>query len=131
MWLISLCAVFIIGIIGCGGDEDDAADGNVNAIDWVGTWKVETFDGEGYEQFFVEDLEAEFGVGVKVSIVAHRVTFNDDGTLEWVFAFKTTGKKGDLDDSGTLSLIRNGRLRPIRRQLYNYSDSAGRRNWLV
>ena len=32
LWLVSFCAVLIIGIIGCGGDDDD--DNN----EWVGTW---------------------------------------------------------------------------------------------
>ena len=114
LWLIPLFAVLIVGIIACGGDEDDDADGNghengdVNANDWVGTWKIETVNGEDYEQVFVEDLEEEFGEGVKVSIVANSYTFKNDGTLESVFTFKTAGKKGDVDVSGTLSLKGTG-----------------------
>ena len=30
LWFVSLCAILIIGIIGCGGDDDDN--------EWVGTW---------------------------------------------------------------------------------------------
>ncbi len=118
LWLIPLFAVLIVGIIACGGDEDDDTDGHghenghengdVNANDWVGTWKIETVDGEDYEQVFVENLEEEFGEGVKVSIVANRYTFNNDGTLESEFKFKTTGKIGDEDVSGTLSLKGTG-----------------------
>lgn len=32
-WLVCLHAVLIIGIIGCGGDDDN---------EWVGTWEIET-----------------------------------------------------------------------------------------
>ena len=104
--LVTLCAVLTIGIIGCGGDDDDGDDANAN--DWVGTWKIETADGENYEQLFEENLEAEFGEGVNVSIVANEWRFNNDGTLERELAFKVTGKIGDEDISGTLTLKGTG-----------------------
>ena len=49
LWFVSLCAVLIIGIIGCGGDEDNEADED---NEWVGTWSLETFDGQNYENKF-------------------------------------------------------------------------------
>lgn len=111
LWLVPLCTVLIFGIIGCGGDEDDIegnVDGNVKANDWVGTWRVETVDGENYEQFFVDDMKTNFGEGANVSIIANRFTFNNDGMLESEFAFKVSGKIGDDDISGTLSLKGTG-----------------------
>ena len=44
LWLVSFCAALIIGIIGCGGDDDDN--------EWVGTWAVETIDGKNLQQQF-------------------------------------------------------------------------------
>ena len=43
LWLVSLFAVLIIGIIGCGGGEDDDNE-------WEGTWAMESVDGESFEQ---------------------------------------------------------------------------------
>ena len=83
LWLFSLYTVLIIGIIGCGGDDD----GN----EWVGTWAIETINGENYEQFLAEEGGAE---GVNVSIVTNNWTFNDDGTMEAELAVKIEAKEG-------------------------------------
>ncbi len=85
--LASLCTVFIIGIIGCGGD-DNGVDDN----DWGGTWSLETFDGQTLEQVWEQELGTE---GVTVSIVANNWTFNDDGTLEAEISFKLGNQGGD------------------------------------
>ena len=60
LWLVSLWAVLIIGIIGCGGDDDDN--------DWVGTWAIETIDGQNFEQALGESFGEE---EVNVSIVTN------------------------------------------------------------
>ena len=74
LWSVSTFAVLFMGIIGCGGDDDD---GN----DWVGTWAVDVIDGESLDQ--AEE-------GTDVSILANRWTFNADGTMEAELAIKYT-----------------------------------------
>ena len=89
LWLVSLYAVLVIGIIGCGGDDDDEND-------WVGTWEIESIDGENYEQFLAEEAGAE---GVNVSIVTNNWTFNDDGTMEAELTVKIEAKEGGTEFS--------------------------------
>ena len=102
LWLVSLCAVLIIGIIGCGGDEDDDNE-------WVGTWAMETVDGESFEQaFFGEE-------GVNASIVTNSWTFDNDGTMEMEFAMKFEVKEEGLELSGQGSMKMTG--------TYSLSDS--------
>lgn len=83
MWFLSFCAVLIIGIIGCGGDDNDADEDS----EWVGTWALETVNGQSFEQDFQED-------GINVSIITNNWTFNDDGTLEAEMGFKIEDKEG-------------------------------------
>ena len=87
MRLTSLCTVFIIGIIGCGGDDNGADDNN-----WGGTWSLETFDGQTLEQVLAQELGTE---GVTVSIVTNSWTFNNDGTLEAEIGFRLGNQGGD------------------------------------
>ena len=89
LWLVSLCAVLIIGITGCGGDDDDS--------DWVGTWSIDTVDGQSYEQAFEEE-------GVKASIVTNDWTFNSDGTMEAELAAKFEVTEEGLELSGKVSM---------------------------
>ena len=76
-------------MVGCGGDDDDN--------DWVGTWEIETVDGESFEQAFAEE-------GVNVSIVTNNWTFNDDGTMETEFAMKFEVKEEGFEFSGEGSI---------------------------
>ena len=56
LWFVSLCAILIVGIIGCGGDDNGDDEDN----EWVGTWVVETRDGENIQvQFEAIELLAE------------------------------------------------------------------------
>ena len=73
LWFLSFCAVLIIGIIGCGGDDDDN--------EWVGTWAIETVDGKNVQaQFEAFALLAQaFGEKVDISYI-DAWTFDDDGT---------------------------------------------------
>ena len=73
LWLVSFCAVLIIGIIGCGGDDDDN--------EWVGTWSLETVDGKNVQaQFEAFALLAQaFGEEVDISYI-DAWTFDGDGT---------------------------------------------------
>ncbi len=95
LWLVTLCAALTIGIIGCGGDDDDN--------EWVGTWAMETIDGESLEESFTggEDL------GIDLSIVANSWTFNDDGTMEADFGVKAEVKEQGLELSvqGSLKIM--------------------------
>ena len=85
LWLVSFCAVLIIGIIGCGGDDDD--DNN----EWGGTWAMETVDGQSLEQSFSGDFGED---GINVSITTNNWTFNDDGTMEAEIGLKIEAKEG-------------------------------------
>ncbi|RKU13595.1 hypothetical protein C6502_04320 [Candidatus Poribacteria bacterium] len=93
LWLVSLWAILIIGIISCGGDDDDN--------DWVGTWAMETVDGESLEQDFAED----FGdADTDLDITANEWTFNNDGTMEMEFGVKFEVKEQGLTISGEGSI---------------------------
>ena len=84
--LVSLYAVFIVGLSGCGDDDND----------WVGTWSLETVDGMSFEQSFSEE-------GIKVSVVTNSWTFNSDGTIEAELAFKVEAKEGGSEITATTS----------------------------
>ncbi len=88
LWLATLYAVLIIGIIGCGGNDNETDDDN----EWVGTWSLDTFGGQTLEQVLEQELGTE---GVTVSIVINNWTFNDDGTLEAEISFKLGNQGGD------------------------------------
>ena len=88
LWLVTLCAVLIIGIIGCGGDDNETDDDN----EWVGTWSLDTYDGQTLEQVLEQELGTE---GVTVSIVTNSWTFNDDGTLEAEISFQIGNQGGN------------------------------------
>ena len=88
LWLVSLWAILIIGIISCGGDDDDN--------DWVGTWTMETIDGQSLEQSFEEDYGEE---QINISIITNNWTFNSDGTMEAEFAVKIEAKEGGSEIS--------------------------------
>ncbi|RKU13592.1 hypothetical protein C6502_04305 [Candidatus Poribacteria bacterium] len=90
LWLVTFCAVLVIGITGCGGDSG-GADNDAGDNKWVGTWSLETFDGQTLEQVLEQQLGTE---GVTVSIVTNNWTFNDDGTLEAEISFKL-GNQGE------------------------------------
>ena len=97
-WLVCLHTVLIIGIIGCGGDDNE----------WVGIWSVEAIDGESFEQLFAEGEE----LGIDFFIVTNDWAFNNDGTMEWEFGIKfeveeeglTISAQGSLTMMGTYSL---------------------------
>ena len=92
LWLVSIWAVLTIGIIGCGGDDDDN--------EWVGTWAIETIDGQSFEQGFAE----EFGDAIELSITANEWTFDSDGTMEMELGMKLEVKEQGLDVSGEGSI---------------------------
>lgn len=92
LWLVTLCAILIIGIISCGGDDDEN--------DWVGTWAMETVDGQGVEQSF----EEIFGEEINISIITNDWMFNDDGTVEAEFAMKFEVTEQGLEISGEGSM---------------------------
>ena len=90
LWLVSIWAVLTIGIIGCGGDDDDN--------EWVGTWAIESSDGVSIEQAFVEGFGFEEGEeGIDLSLVTNSWTFNSDGTMEAELAIKFEVKEQGLE----------------------------------
>ena len=92
LWLVILSVALIIGIIGCGGDDDDN--------DWVGTWEIDTVDGQSFEQTFDEELgEGE----INVSVVNNNWTFNDDGTIEAETQIKIEGGQDGSEITATIS----------------------------
>ena len=92
LWLVSISAILIVGIIGCGADDDN---------DWGGTWSLETIDGEN----LVQDFAKEFGEdGLELTITANEWTFSDDGTIEAAFGMKFELKEQGLEVSGQGSM---------------------------
>ena len=89
-WMITLYAVLIIGTLGCDRDADN----------WVGTWSLETVDGQSYGQLFAEEFAEE---DINASIVTNNWTFNSDGTMEVELAVKFTGKIEGVDTSASVS----------------------------
>ena len=86
--LVSFCAVLMIGITGCGDDDND----------WVGTWAFETVDGQNVVQGLQEQEE-----GVNISIVTNNWTFDNDGTFEAEMGFKIEDKAGGSESIITIS----------------------------
>ena len=103
LWLVGLYAALTIGITGCGSEDDDN--------DWVGTWAIETIDGENYEQFIEEDGPE----GTNVSIVTNNWTFNSEGMMEMEAEFELEYAEGGSEISAKVSLQGAG--------TYSLSDS--------
>ena len=79
--VVSLCAVLIIGVNGCGQDE---------ANEWLGTWTLETVDGESIQAQFeaiellFESFAEAFGedeTNIDISYT-DEWTFDDDGAWD-------------------------------------------------
>ncbi len=95
LWFV-FCAALTIGITGC-DDDDDRIDILEDNDDWIGTWEVESIDGEILEQSLaeleqsireeVEDLEIDF------FITANDWIFDDDGTMDWELGMKFEAKE--------------------------------------
>ncbi len=99
--LVSLCAVLIISVTGCGQDEDN---------EWLGTWTLETVDGESIQaQFEAIKLLLEAFQETETNISYTDIwTFDDDGTWDREVTLETE-IGGDRDISafevmGTYSL---------------------------
>ena len=105
LWFLSFCAVLIIGIIGCGGDDNEDDEDS----EWVGTWAVETIDGENIQvQFEAIELLAE-ALGEETDIsYTDNWTFDDDGTWhrEVTMKVETAGDRemASSEFMGTYSL---------------------------
>ena len=105
LWSVTFCVILIIGVVGCGGDDDDN--------DWVGTWALESVDGQSYELFLKEDFGRD---EVDVSVVTNEWTFNDDGTLEVENKVKIEGGAGGSEITATILQNATG--------TYSLSDSS-------
>ena len=99
--LASLCTVYIIGTIGCGGGEDDN--------EWVGTWAIDTIDGQSFDDLNLEQAFAEnFGAAeIDLTITANEWTFDSDGMMVVEFGVKFEVKDDGLDLSaeGSMKII--------------------------
>ena len=95
---VCLYAVFALGLSGCGDDE--------GSNDWVGTWKLDTVDGESFEQEMLEAY-AEEDDGIEFSVIANTWTFDDNGTFEMEFAFSYEIAEGgvQLEDINSLKMM--------------------------
>ena len=95
LWLVSIWAILTIGILGCGGDDDEN--------EWVGTWAIDSTDGESIEQTFAEGEE----LGIDFSIDPNRWTFNDDGTMDVEFgvAFETEEQGFVISGQGSIKIM--------------------------
>ena len=91
VWFVSICAVLIIGIIGCngGGGSYGGSYYEDKDNDWIGTWALETVDGQSWAQFLVED-------GVNISIITNYWTFYNDGSLEAEVVFELEPKGDEI-----------------------------------
>ena len=91
VWFVSLCVVLIIGIIGCNGGGGSFGGSYYEDDDneWVGTWALETVDGQSWVQFLVED-------GVSISIITNDWRFYNDGTLEADVVFELEPKEDKI-----------------------------------
>ena len=88
LWLVSIVAILTIGTIGC-GDSEPAADND----EWVGTWSLETIDGQSMEQNY-----SYYG---HATILANTWRFNSDGSLEGEITVRIAPKQGNV---GTLEI---------------------------
>ncbi len=88
LWLVGLGAFLIIGVVGCGSEDDEN--------DWVGTWAIESIDGQSLEQALAADFGEE---SINFSIVTNNWTFNDDGMMDADFAVKVEVKEGGTEFS--------------------------------
>ena len=84
--LVSLYAVFILGLVGCGDDTG-----------WSGTWALVSSDGESIEQVLRTDPE------ITVSITTNKWTFSSDGTMQGELGFKFQGRQRGDAVTGTVS----------------------------
>ena len=83
LWLVSLCVVLFLSIMGCAEDYTDPDVGEDRYYDeWFGVWSLETFDGQSWDQLFAEQL---FGKGVKNFSSSYSTNNNT-----WLFSFDGT-----------------------------------------
>ena len=88
--LVSLYAVLIVGVTGCGDDDDDG---------WVGTWAIETINGQSLEQSLEEDFE-----GVGIDLLTQNWTFDNNGTWEAEITLELKQEEGGSQSAVTSSI---------------------------
>ncbi len=71
--LVILCAGLMIGVSGCSEDEEDNP--------WVGTWSLETFEGESVESQIAEAKLVATIFGIEISY-SDMWTFHEDETWQ-------------------------------------------------
>ena len=103
-WLVSLCTVLAIGIIGCGGGEGEDDNG------LVGTWRLESVDGATIQQTIdqFKQLAAAFGQEIEISYTEDW-TFESDGMWRRALTLVAPNEAGEVETSsfeatGTYSL---------------------------
>ena len=91
---ILLLGLFAISMVGCERIEGLPSITPVEKPsaheDWVGTWSLETIDGESLKQLFEDTLEDEFEEPANISIGTNNWTFNSDGTWKGNLVTKFT-----------------------------------------
>ena len=103
-WLVGLCAVLAIGIIGCGGG--DSEDDN----ELVGTWTLQSVDGATIQQTIdqFKQLAAAFGQEIEISYTEDW-TFESDGMWRRASTLVAPNEAGEVEANsfeatGTYSL---------------------------
>lgn len=103
LWFVCLCAVFSIGVIGCGGDGEDD-----NEL--VGTWTLESVDGATIQQTIdqFKQLAAALGQDLEISYIEDW-TFESDGMWRRASTLVAPNDAGEVETSsfeatGTYSL---------------------------
>ncbi len=87
-----LLLLSFIGFVGCGGDDDDGG--------WVGSWSVESIDGESVERGAAESFAEEFDdVETEASMTYE---FGSDGTMEWNTSIKLEAEGVSLSGGAIL-----------------------------
>ena len=91
-------SLLMIGITGCGGDDNNEGEANDN--EWVGTWTLESIDGENLEQIFAEEFEFNETDLDASTDLTYELTFDNDGMMEIEYTVKFEAKGEGLNFSG-------------------------------
>ena len=99
-------SLLMIGITGCGEDDNNEDENNDN--EWVGTWTLESIDDENLEQIFAEEYEfGETDLDSSMDLT-YELTFDNDGMMEIEHTVKFEAKGEGLDFSGEGSIRMTG-----------------------
>ncbi len=112
LWLVSLCIVVQLGIMGCGEDYTDHDVEEDRYDEWFGVWSLETFDGQSWEQLFAEQIYGKgvtnFSSSYSYSTNNNTWLFNFDGTWMAEFDFQLSTLRLSRKVSSTYTVSSSG-----------------------